>query len=217
MSSTRTGTFTEQNIDAGIRALQDIPLVSGYIAATQTAYELITLGKTLEQSINGDKKSFTLHYIDWQNPQNNVFHVTEEYSVLRSGRKDHYLPDIVLFVNGIPLSIIECKRPDIKDPIQQAVSQHHRNQQEDGIRPLYIYAQMLLAIASNDARYATNGTPMKYWSSWQEKFTTQEEARSYANNLQALRNKPIPGDVQQNMFSERQGHVSSYFEAMEKQ
>jgi type I site-specific restriction-modification system R (restriction) subunit len=46
-------------------------------------YNLLTLGQALEQSVDGDKKSFTLQYIDWKNINNNIFHVSEEYSVMR--------------------------------------------------------------------------------------------------------------------------------------
>ncbi len=74
----------------------------GYMVASEFVYYLLTLGKAFEQNIDGDKKSFTLQYIDWQNPGNNVFHVTEEFSVMRSGSREHYRPDIVLFINGIP-------------------------------------------------------------------------------------------------------------------
>ena len=78
-------------------------------------YDLLTLGTSFEQSIDGDKKSFTIKYIDWKNWRNNIFHVTEEYSVLRAKSREHYRPDIILFINGIPLVVIECKRPDIKE------------------------------------------------------------------------------------------------------
>ena len=118
--------FSEGNIEEGIRALKDVPLQEGYIHASQYVYDLLTLGKALEQTIEGDKKSYTLKYIDWERPENNVFHVTEEFTVLRTGRNDHYRPDIVLFVNGIPLVVIECKRPDIKESLEQAISQHLR-------------------------------------------------------------------------------------------
>ena len=89
ISSTKTSLFSDANIANGIRALKDISLVDGYIAASESVYNLLTLGKALEQSIDGDKKSFTLQYIDWKNPENNVYHVTEEYSVMRTGSKEH--------------------------------------------------------------------------------------------------------------------------------
>ena len=134
VSSTKTSVFTAQNIENSIEAIKSVSMDDGFIAASQNVYDLLTAGKTLEQSIDGDKKSFTLQYIDWKNIENNVFHVTEEFAVTRNGMTDTYRPDIVLFVNGIPLCVIECKRPDIKDSLTQAVSQHRCNQKEDGIR-----------------------------------------------------------------------------------
>ena len=151
ISSSKTTYISDSNIENGIRVLKDLPMNEGYISACETAYNLITLGKAFEQNVDGDKKSFTLQYIDWKNPENNVFHVTEEYSVMRSTSKEHYRPDIVLFVNGIPLCIIECKRPDMKEPLAQAISQQLRSQQEDGIRSLYVYAQVLLSLSCNHA------------------------------------------------------------------
>ena len=123
ISSTRFTYISDANIETGIRALKDLPMQEGYINACEALYNLVTLGKAFEQNIDGDKKSITLQYIDWKRPENNVFHVAEEYSVMLSTSKEHYIPDLVLFVNGIPLCIIECKRPDMKDPLAQAISQ----------------------------------------------------------------------------------------------
>jgi type I restriction enzyme, R subunit len=217
ISSSKTAIFSDANIEAGIQALKDLPMNEGYINACESAYNLITLGKALEQSIDGDRKSFTLQYIDWKNIHNNVFHVTEEYSVMRSTSKEHYRPDIVLFVNGIPLCIIECKRPDMKDPLKQAISQHLRNQQEDGIRNLYVYAQSTLSISTNEASYATNATPEKFWAHWEEKFSNQEEDLSYKNQINALKNQPLTTEQKNKLFGERYRYVKNYFDALEKQ
>ncbi len=214
ISSTRTGDFSAANIATAIRALREITVVEGYASTVQKVYDLLTLGLALEQSIAGDKKSFTLHYIDFKNPANNVFHVSEEYSVLRNGSKEHYRPDIVLFVNGIPLSVIECKRPDMKQPIAQAISQHLRNQQEDGIRNLYKYAQLLLSVATNVGRYGTNGTPEKFWSHWEEKFKSDTAQKEYDNTLLALKNRPLSEAVKEQLFGERFGYVRAAFDAL---
>lgn len=181
VSSYRTTVFSEQNIIAGIDALKNLPMSEGYISASQAVYDLLTAGKTLEQIVDGDKKSYVMQYIDWNNIENNVFHVTEEFAVSRAGMNDTYRPDIVLFVNGIPLCIIECKRPDIKDSLNQAISQHLRNQKEDGIRSLYIYSALLLATNVNEVSYATTGTPKKFWNKWTEQFAdkTTEELYRY--------------------------------------
>ncbi len=213
----KTYPFSEGNIEEGIRALKELPLQEGYVRASQYVYDLLTLGIALEQTIEGDKKSYTLKYIDWEHPERNVYHVTEEFSVLRSGRSDHYRPDIVLFVNGIPLVVIECKRPDIKEPLESAISQHLRNQQEDGIRPLYVYSQMVLALATHSARYGTTGTEKKFWSIWKEKFPTQSAERKYEQKLNGFKNKPLPVKKKEKLFNGRFKYVRDYFDELEKE
>ena len=215
ISSTKTTYISDANIENGIRALKELPMNDGYIAACETAYNLITLGKTFEQSFDGDKKSITLQYIDWKNPENNVFHVTEEYSVMRSTSKEHYRPDVVLFVNGIPLCVIECKRPDMKEPLKQAISQHLRSQQEDGIRALYVYSQLTLSLATQEAAYATNATPEKFWAKWEEKFDNEEDEKNYRNDLQELKNQILPIEQKNKLFADRFKYVRQYFDDLE--
>jgi len=218
VSATKTSIFTEENIERGILALKNLPMNEGYIAASEKAYNLLTLGQALEQSVDGDKKSFTLQYIDWKNIGNNVFHVTEEYKVTRSISKDigKYIPDLVIFINGIPVCIIECKRPDMKEPLKQAISQHLRNQQEDGIRSLYVYSQLTLSIATQEAAYATNATPEKFWAKWHEKFNSENEERNYKINLHELKIKPLPSVIKEQLFSERFKYVRKYFDELEQ-
>ena len=107
-------------------------------------YNLLTLGKALEQTIDGDKKAIPFSTSIGKVGQN-VFHVTEEFKVQRTGSHEHYIPDIVLFVNGIPLVVIECKLPDLKEP---AASYFPAFTQPTGrwIRLFYAYSQILLSI-----------------------------------------------------------------------
>jgi len=137
--------FSEGNIHAAIQDLKEI-LAIGLLRSNETIFDLLSLGKSLQQSINGNLKSFSLHYIDWKNPANNVYHVAEEFAVERRGSKETRRPDLVMFVNGIPFCVIECKSPDIKDPIEQAISQQIRNQKEDEIPVLFQYTQLLLEV-----------------------------------------------------------------------
>jgi type I restriction enzyme R subunit len=215
ISSTRTTYISETNIENGIRALKELPINEGYITAAEEAYNIITLGKTFEQIVDGDKKQFTLQYIDWKNPENNIFHVTEEFSVLRSTNKEHYRPDLVLFVNGIPFCVIECKRPDTKSPLKQAISQHLRNQQEDGIRSLYVYSQINLSLAVQDASFATTATPEKFWSKWEEKFETDEEKNDFKEKLISLKNEKLNNELTDKLFAERFRYVRRYFDELE--
>lgn len=223
ISSTKTTDISDANIENGIRAMKELPMNEGYMASCEAAYNLITLGKSFEQHVDGDKKSITIQYMDWKNIENNVFHVTEEYSVTRSTSKENYIPDLVLFVNGIPICVIECKRPDMKDPLKQAISQHLRNQQTDGIRSLYVYSQLSLSLATQKALYATNSTPEKFWAHWEEKFAgeTDEEKKSaekkYHEKLQQLKNQPLSEAQKDTLFSGRFAYVRSYFDALEQE
>ncbi len=207
--------FTDTNINTAILALRDLPIQDGYIQANIAFYDLITLGKSLDQAIQGDKKSFTFHYIDWKHPENNVYHVTEEYSVLRPGRTDTYRPDIVLFINGIPIAVIECKSPQIKDPIDKAIEQHMRNQQDDGIRSLYHYSNLVIGLATEQAMYATTHTKKEFWSVWREAFKSKEQEATFTQQLTTLKDTPLPSDERTVLFKERFKYVLQHFNKLE--
>ncbi len=202
--------FSEANIQSAILSLKDV-LFDGLVRTNEKIYDLLVLGKSHQQTILGDTKSFPLHYIDW-NPAtwltNNVFHVTQEFEVERTGSHEPRTPDLVLFVNGIPLCVIECKRPDLKDPIDQAVSQMIRNQKDDEIPKLFLYAQLLVAVAKNEAKYATTGTAARFWAVWKENVDTE---------LAPLVNKPLNAAQKDRMFAHRFGYVRGYFDILERQ
>jgi len=201
--------FTEGNILSAVQALKSM-IYDGLVRTNEKVYDLISLGKSLQQSIDGDIKSFTLKYIDWERPENNVYHVTEEFSVERTGVKDKYRPDIVLFVNGIPLGVIECKRIDLgpgKDPMTEAISQQIRNEKDDGIPHLFLYSQLLMAVSKNEAKYATTGTPMKFWAVWKEEGIDEK--------VGGLINRPLSAEAKGRLFSGRFKYVRKFFDELE--
>lgn len=200
--------FSPASIRGAIDAIKNVPMFDGLVTTNSKIYDLLTLGKSFEESIGNDRKSFTINYIDWNNIENNVFHVAEEFEVNRTSSDKKYRPDIVLFVNGIPLCIIECKRPDIKEPLEEAKSQHLRNQQEDGIPHLYKYSQILLALTSNKVQYATTGTPRKFWATWKEQKLKESD-------LQELVNKPLSDEQKDKLFADRFKYVRKYFDNIE--
>jgi type I restriction enzyme R subunit len=196
--------FTPSAIQEASRRLTDIALNDGLVRANEQVFDLLTLGISLQQSVAGDTRSFSLHYIDWEHPENNIYHITEEYSVEREASHQTRCPDIVCFVNGIPLAVIECKRPDLLVeqgglPYEEAISQHLRNQKEGEIRHLFAYAQLLLALSVNHAAYATAGTPKNFWSSWKE-----EDAQTHEQRVQALVNTPVPSNLQSAIYDWRE-------------
>jgi len=177
----REASFSEENIARAIEALRDIPF-EGLVRTSEKVYDLLTLGKSLDQTIDGETKGFTLCYIDWQNPRNNTFHVTAEFEVERTGSRETRRPDIVCFVNGIPFVVIECKRPEEKGSLEQAIHQSLRNWQEEEIPHLFTHCQLVLALNKNAGSYATTGTPLKFWAWWREMHDVSAQVRAVVNS-----------------------------------
>ena len=164
--------FSASTIGQAIKDLNE-DLVTGLISTNEKIYDLLTLGKSYQENmVDGTKRSFDIKYIDFEHPESNDFYVTEEFSVLRMNGKDCARPDIVLFVNGIPLAVIECK--DASVPIIQAISQNIRNQKPDYIPQLFKFIQIVMAANKNETKYATCGTPDKFWSTWNEQYVERQ-------------------------------------------
>lgn len=158
--------FSKGSIHDAIYAIKNVP-DEGLVKTSEKIFDLLNLGKSFEEYVQGDKKSFTIQYIDWNNLQNNVFHVTDEFVV--AGVNETRRPDLVLFVNGIPFCVIENKRRDKNASIEESISQFIRNQKkEEGIPKLFHFTQLLLAVQPNEVKYGTTDTPAKFWSYWQE-------------------------------------------------
>jgi type I restriction enzyme, R subunit len=191
--------FSDAALREAVERLVNEPFQSLQLTS-ERLYELLTLGTSLTQTIGGDRKSYSLHYIDWQYPERNVYHVTEEYTVERQGSHATRRPDLVLFVNGIPLVVIECKRPDLNlggdKPVVEAISQMIRNQDAGEIPHLFVTTQLLLAISGNDALYGTTGTRKEFWAIWREEET-------YDAALLALVNAPLDPATQDRLYSWR--------------
>ncbi len=181
-----TRPFTENAIQSAVQALKSFR-ATGAIHQNEHAYELLCLGTSVPQTIEGDTKSFTINYIDWKNPENNTYHCTAEYKVERIGYQKHYVPDIVLFVNGIPICVMECKRSAYteprKNPIDLAIDQLAGYQAKDGIPQLFLYSQILLALARDKAKYGTTGTPRPFWAVWREEKLDKEIKEIFKNSL----------------------------------
>ena len=167
--------FSAANIE---RAMEDLdePLTDGLVRTSEKIYDALLLGRSYLETVGeGKMLSFNLKYIDWDNLQNNVLHVTEEFAVDSQDKQHNARPDIVLFINGIPFAVIECKAPQVS--VEQAVEQMIRNQQAEYIPQLFKYAQVVLATNKNAVKYATTGTPKKFWNIWKEQNTEWLQAK----------------------------------------
>ncbi|MFE7388020.1 type I restriction endonuclease subunit R [Streptomyces sp. NPDC057582] len=125
-------------------------------------YDLLRYGVKVKRDVGENFE--TVWLIDWSNPDANAFVVAEEVTVRGQHTKR---PDIVLYVNGIALGVIELKRSYVS--VNEGIRQNIGNQKQDFVRPFFTTVQLLFA--GNDVeglRYGVIETPEKYWLEWKE-------------------------------------------------
>ena len=192
--------LSQKSIDNLISELTSPALNEGLKAANERLYNHLLYGISITEFVAGKKLSPTISIIDWHHLEANQFHFTEEFSVTRANGFDTRRPDIVCFVNGLPLVVIEAKRPDgnaLKGPtVQEGISQSIRNQRPGEIPHLFAYAQLLLSINGMDGRYGTIETPEKFWAAWREEDISDGE-------MAHIKNKAITGAALTNLFNHR--------------
>lgn len=197
--------FSEANIQEAIQKVKNVKY-DGLQKTNEAIYDLITLGTALEQTVEGNNKSFNLNYIDWKVWSNNIFHVVPEFIVGRNRSVETTRPDIVLFVNGIPLAVIECKSPKVE--VEQAVSQMIRNQGDDYVPKLFTYVQLVMGVNKNSAQYATAGTPAKFWGGWNELEDKEEK-------ITKIINTPLSDEQKNVLFSGEFASARGFFAQLE--
>jgi type I restriction enzyme R subunit len=184
--------FSEPNIDAAVRRLTDrIP--EGVVRANERMTDDLMLGIALPQTIGATSREWPLKFIDWEDWRANTFQVTSEYTVSEPGGPAIRV-DLVLFVNGIPLGVIEVKASHVSS--DQGVSQQIRNQKVgEGVPALFYSVQLLLAANNHDPLYGTVGTPRKLWSVWKEREDADDFATDVVNRpLDAVEGKRVAID-----------------------
>lgn len=198
-------------IEQIVRELSVSSLHEGLLSSNERFYNKLCLGTTVTEFIDGKKHSPTISIIDWENLSTNSFIVTEELEVLSSDGTHTRKPDIVCYVNGIPLAIIEAKRPDSgslnKSIVDEGISQNIRNQKRDEIPHLFIYSQLLLSISGTDGRYGTTATPKKFWAKWREEEFEED-------HFSKIKNTPLSYPAKATIFANRPLEVREYFESL---
>jgi type I restriction enzyme R subunit len=152
-------------------------LSDGLYAANKNVYELLRYGVSVKAEA-GDNFE-TVELIDWQNPLKNNFAIAEEVTI--SGNHDKR-PDIVLYVNGIALGVLELKRSTVS--IGDGIRQNIVNQQKEFIQPFF--STMQLIFAGNDTqglRYGTIKTQEKYYLKWKEESDVENLLDKYLLKL----------------------------------
>ena len=166
--------ISDENANRVIRSITHVQATS-VIEANEKIQAMLEKGTTVTQDI-GDGlglKSRDVHLIDYENIKNNDFHVVRQFRVEHFNENK---PDIVLFINGLPIVVIECKSPKLRNPMQKGFEQLTRYQEAQdrfrnvGCPKLFHTAQIIVSTYKDRTKYGTNYTPERHWSEWKEPY-----------------------------------------------
>ncbi|MCG8417722.1 MAG: type I restriction endonuclease subunit R [Proteobacteria bacterium] len=197
----------DARISQAVSALERIG-TKKLIEANRETTELLLKGISVEGLPGWDGgRAQTIHFIDWNHPENNTFMAINQFRVDCPGgqAKDFIAPDITLFINGFPVVVIECKSPGISEPIAAAVDQIRRysNQRKaagevednEGNERLFYTNQFVVATSYDEARVGTISADIDHYLQWKDTAPVALDDVKAALNKETLssQNKLVAG------------------------
>ena len=121
---------------------------------------LLLENTSVDKNRQTSEKNPTVRFADFKQSENNKFTAICQLKIRILGTEHHIFPDIVLFLNGLPIVVIECKSPKVNDPIPEAIDQllrysEQRGYKNEGSQPLFYYNQILIATCRNECKFGT--------------------------------------------------------------
>ena len=189
-------TFTKQHIESAIREIR--PGAGDLLENNLKIYKLLVGGTNIDVVDDGGSSAFIpFKYIDWINHDENKFHFTCEFDA--SEGRDRIILDIVLFINGIPIAAIECKKPTVE--LRQAYKQ--LNNYQSSVPGLFSFIQIAAAINKDGGRYSATGIKETRWSVW------REEGQEYCGFAPTHIDKILVGKVDKSIWQEMVRDINS--------
>lgn len=170
------------NVDMAVKAVAQVSSVS-LSDVNQQVYTSLIYGIAIPQDRGSGTRNYMIRFFDFDEPANNDWIVTRQYKV--RGSKQHIIPDIVVFVNGLPIAVVECKNPVVGDIWRrEAIEQLHRYQEVSprwkgrGASRLFETVQILIGTCGERAVYGTVGTPARFFLEWKDPYPLSVEQLS---------------------------------------
>lgn len=203
LTSSKGGGYSQVIAERAVFELVKVAgnLQQGLYKANQDVYSLLKYGAKVHENPGDPDK--TVYFIDWAHSQNNEFAVAEEVTI-KSGSERR--PDIVVYINGIALAVIELKKSTVS--VSQGIRQNLSNQSEHFNKPFFTTIQFVMAGNTGEGlRYATIETPEKYYLEWKNdsvNTTAQPQDDLSLDILEKCKNLPDKLDWQLfSMFQKR--------------
>ncbi|WP_404383209.1 type I restriction endonuclease subunit R [Caenispirillum salinarum] len=170
-----------------INGLSDADAEAAYadlVSISENERWLTILRGDFSRPLQGESRHRTIRVIDFLNPSNNVFTVTNQFRVKAENTR---IPDVVVHVNGIPVVVIECKSPiNAKDKSGEAFQQI--KQYEQDIPRLFLSNAFNIVTDGTNCLYGTTGSPSKFYGTWRDPWprTTQDFGSELSKGLWSL-------------------------------
>jgi type I restriction enzyme R subunit len=155
------------------------PAATTLMEANQDMHTALVRYLSVEQDLGKGRKGQTVRIIDFDDSANNEFLVTNQFRV--AGPDDTIIPDLVLFVNGLPLAIIECKSPYINHPIAKGIEQLRRYadlrnpSDNEGAERLFYSNQMMVSTCGRKAHLGTISSGPEHYLEWKDPYPLRKE------------------------------------------
>ena len=150
------------------------PSANSLLEANREIHDLLLENTSVAENRKTGEKSPTVRFIDFRNPANNSFIAISQFKVNIPGTEKHIIPDIVLFVNGLPLVVAECKSPAIADPVTEAITQLMRYSDRRGVKEgnekLFWYNLFTIATSNQTAKYSTITADYEHFVEWKDPY-----------------------------------------------
>lgn len=181
--------ISEDNLRKVVREVTLIQ-TSTLMEANQWFWERLTQYFSVDQDLGSGRRGQTLKLIDFDNLENNEFLCVDQFKI--QGPSQNIIPDILLFVNGLPLGVIECKAPFVTDPMAEGINQlrryaNLRNPSDtEGCEKLFHYNQVMISTFRDGARVGTISSPVEYYLEWKDPYPTDAKDLGSPANAQQL-------------------------------
>lgn len=187
--------LTEGQMDEVVRKICTFDKNS-LIENNQKVLNFLLENTTVSRNEETGELSPTVRYIDFENFENNIFTAISQFKVTVTGTDHHIIPDIVLFINGLPVVVVEAKSSKVKEPIPEAIDQllrysEQRGDTGEGNKELFFYNQFLITTCRNEAKFGTITTYIeKHFYRWTDPYPRTvndlEHGKSSPNDQQRL-------------------------------
>ena len=165
--------ITDENLKKVSREITH-PNFAGLMEYNHAIYQTLINYQSVEQDLGKGRKGQTVKIIDFDNLDNNEFICTNQFKV--EGANQNIIPDIVCFVNGLPLAIIECKSPYITSPMSDGINQLRRYanlrhpHDDEGAEKLFWYNQFMVSSCRDQAKVGTISSSSQHYGDWKDAY-----------------------------------------------